>query len=129
MKTHVGGKRTAIYGFVVILLAVAAVVATPLLSRAAKPQMTLTIVNNSSREIRHVYFSPTDQDNWGADQLNSSTIAPGGGTATISNSACSGAGTKAIAEDQNGCFVYRVFECDGNAEWTITNDVAPDCGN
>jgi hypothetical protein len=134
MRKHVGAKGTAISGLVIAAIVLGAVAATPLLSRAAKrevvsaPQMTLTVVNNSSREIRHLYFSPPDQDNWGPDQLGS-TIAAGGGSATVNNVSCSGAGTKAIAEDQNGCFVYHVVECGDSASWTITNEAAPDCGN
>ena len=137
MRNHVEVKGTIIYSLVILVLVLGAIAATPLFSRAAMlearmvaapPEMTLTIVNNSNREIRHLYFSPTSQDNWGPDQLNSSTIVPGG-SFTVNNVSCSAAGTKAIAEDQNGCFVYRVLECGDTATWTITNDAAPDCGN
>ncbi len=137
MRSHVEVKRTTSYALGIVVLVLGAVAATPLLSRtarldtqvlAAPSEMTLTIVNNSNREIRHLYFSPTAQDNWGPDQLNSSIIVPGG-SFTVNNVSCSASGTKAIAEDQNGCFVYQVLECGGNASWTITNDAAPDCGN
>jgi len=88
----------------------------------------ITIVNNSGRAIRHVYLSPTNQDNWGPDQLNGS-IPPGGGSFTLANVSCAGNGVKVIAEDQNGCFLYRVVACNDNVTWTITNDAARDCGN
>ncbi len=137
MRSLVEVKGTIIYGLVILVLVLGAIAATPLFSRAAMlearvvaapSEMTLTIVNNSNREIRHLYFSPTAQDNWGPDQLNSSTIVPGG-SFTVNNVSCSASGTKAIAEDQNGCFVYQVLVCGDNASWTITNDTAPDCGN
>ena len=134
MRKQIRANRAAISGLVIAAFVLGAVAATPLLSRAARrevvpaPQMTLTVVNNSSREIRHLYFSPPDQDNWGPDQLGSA-IASGGGSVTLNNVSCGGAGTKAIAEDQNGCFVYRVLECGSSASWTISNDTAPDCGN
>ena len=100
----------------------------PLLSNAHAAATRITIANNSSRAIRHVYVSAANQDNWGPDQLNGS-IPPGGGTFTLDNVSCSGSGVKIIAEDQNGCFLYQVVACNDNVTWTITNDAVPDCGN
>lgn len=97
-----------------------------LLSSAHAPTTTITIVNNSSREIRHLYLSPPDQNNWGPDQLGSSVIAAGGGSVTI-NATCNGASIKVIAEDHEGCFLHQIVTCSGNATWTITNAAAPDC--
>ncbi len=91
-----------------------------------RPAAGITVVNNSTREIRHLYLSPTDQDAWGADQLNDSVIHTGE-SATISAS-CNG-GIKVIAEDADGCFMSTVVSCDDNATWTITNDTPADCGN
>jgi len=90
---------------------------------------SITIVNNSGREIRHVYLSPPDQNNWGSDQLVNSVIAPNGGSFTISNASCGGSGVKVIAEDHDGCFSYQVVSCSEGATWTITNDTTRDCGN
>ena len=104
-------------------------VCSPLLSRAHVATSAITIVNNSSREIRHVYLSAPDQNNWGADQLANSVIAPNGGSFTISNVSCGGASIKVIAEDQDGCFSYEVVSCSDNASWTITNSTTRDCGD
>jgi hypothetical protein len=79
-------------------------VCAPLLSTAHEPTTAITIVNNSSREIRHVYLSAPDSNNWGSDQLVNSSIPPNGGSFTISNVSCSGANIKVIAEDRDGCF-------------------------
>jgi hypothetical protein len=100
----------------------------PLLSNAHAAATSVTIANNSSRAIRHVYVSAANQDNWGPDQLNGS-IPPGGGSFTLDNVSCSGSGVKIIAEDQNGCFLYQVVACNDKVTWTITNDAVPDCGN
>lgn len=100
----------------------------PLLSRAHAPATAITIVNNSSHEIRHVYLSPPDQNNWGSDQLGSSVIAANGGSVTI-NASCDGASIKVIAEDNEGCFIYKVVTCSESVTWTITSDAARDCGN
>jgi hypothetical protein len=114
-----------------LLLAVFAgiMVCAPLLSAAHAPTAAITIVNNSSREIRHVYLSAPDSNNWGSDQLANSVIAPNGGSATISNVSCGGAGIKVIAEDQDGCFSYQIVSCSDNANWTITSSTARDCGD
>jgi hypothetical protein len=112
-----------------ILIIVCGVLASlPLLSHAHASATAITIVNNSSREIRHVYLSPADQDSWGPDQLGSSVIAAGGGSVTI-NANCNGANIKVIAEDHDGCFLTQVVVCSDNVTWTITSDAVPDCGN
>jgi len=100
----------------------------PLLSKAYAPTTAITIVNNSNREVRHVFLSAPDSNNWGPDQLGSSVISANGGSVTI-NASCNGPSIKVIAEDQEGCFVYQVVSCSENAAWTITNDAARDCGN
>jgi len=101
----------------------------PLLSRAYAPTTAITIVNNSNREIRHVFLSAPDQNNWGSDQLGSSGIAPNGGSVTLGSVSGDGSSIKVIAEDHDGCFSYQVVSCSENASWTITNDTARDCGN
>jgi hypothetical protein len=47
----------------------------------------------------------------------------------LSNVSCDAANIKAIAEDQNGCFLYQTVACGADSKWTITNDATPDCGN
>jgi hypothetical protein len=113
---------------VLLAVFVGVMVCGPLLSKAHAPATAITIVNNSSREIRHVFLSPPDQNNWGPDQLGSSAIAPNGGSATISAS-CGGPSIKVIAEDHEGCFSYQVVTCSDSVTWTITNSTSRDCGN
>jgi hypothetical protein len=101
----------------------------PLLSNAAHvPSTAINIVNNSNREIRHVFLSAPDQNNWGPDQLGGSVISANGGSVTV-NASCDGPSIKVIAEDHEGCFFYQVVSCSSNATWTITNSATPDCGN
>ncbi len=92
------------------------------------PASNITIANSSSLEIRHVYLSPTDSENWGADQLNNSVISPGG-SFTLANGSCAQTDIKVIAEDQNGCFFSGVVSCAADSTWTISNSATPDCGN
>jgi hypothetical protein len=112
-----------------LLLAIAVLASAPLLMGATSTvTTTVTVVNNSSREIRHIYFSPSNQDDWGPDQLNSSVIGQGS-SHTLNNVPCEGADIKIIAEDQDGCFITRTVTCSENTNWTITNETARDCGN
>ena len=101
----------------------------PLSKANAPATAAITIVNNSSREIRHVYLSAPDQNNWGSDQLGNSVIAANGGSFTVGNVSCSGPSIKVIAEDHDGCFFYQVVSCSENATWTISASDSPDCGN
>jgi len=114
---------------VALAICVGIMVYAPLLSNARVASTSIAITNNSGREIRHLYLSAPDQNNWGSDQLVGSVISPNGGSFTISNVNCGGATIKVIAEDSEGCFSYQVVSCSESASWTITNDTARDCGN
>ena len=123
-------KSSSLFTSLAVLgIFVGMMVCGPLLSRANVSSTAITIVNNSSREIRHVYLSPPDSNSWGSDQLGSSAIAPNGGSVTISNVSCGGASVKVIAEDQDGCFIYKVVTCAENVTWTIAANDSRDCGN
>ncbi|HKR02765.1 MAG TPA: hypothetical protein VJT09_18950 [Pyrinomonadaceae bacterium] len=111
--------------FCAVLCALAAL---PLLSSARPATTSVNIVNNSNREIRHVYLSRVDVDDWSGDKLNGTAIAPGQ-SATVSNFSCDSQQIKVIGEDQDGCFVSTVVACGSNASWTITNETVADCGH
>jgi hypothetical protein len=99
---------------------------TPL-SGASAPPLTITIVNNSGGEIRSLYLSPADNDNWGSDQLNDSSIAAGA-TRTL-NVSWDQSTVKLVAEDQDGCFLSTTVQASGNPVWTIASDATRNCGN
>jgi len=104
--------------------------ALPSIFRPQKAQTStsVSIVNNSSRFIRHVYLSHVYVDDWSSNQLGDSVISAGQ-SFTLSDIACDQQQAKVIAEDQDGCFLSTVVACGGNVEWTITNETARDCGN
>jgi hypothetical protein len=129
MRITLRKSRPVITSLVLLGVFVGVMVCGPLLSRAYVPATAITIVNNSSREIRHVFLSAPDQNNWGPDQLGNSVIAANGGSITLSNVSCGGPSIKVIAEDHEGCFFYQVVTCSENATWTITSSATPDCGN
>ena len=125
MKGFVVSRR--IKQLALFALVIGVVGALPLLSAAYAPSTTVTIVNNTSTEIRHVYLSATTDNNWGPDQLNSTSIAIGGSRAL--GLSCGSADIKVIAEDEDGCFYYEVVSCSENSTWTINNSSVRDCGN
>ena len=111
----------------VFSIAFCALMALAAMSTArARVASSVNIVNNSTREIRHVYLSHVDLDDWSADQLTQ-TVAPGQ-SFTLSNFTCDQQQIKVIGEDQDGCFLSKVVACGESATWTITNDTAADCG-
>jgi len=117
------GTRTLFLFTCIALLAVAA-----LASARTSTTTAVTIVNDSSREIRNVYLSHVNADDWSGNQLaNGATIAPGQ-SVSLSNVTCDQQQVKVIGEDQEGCFLSTVVACDGNNTWTITNSTAADCG-
>lgn len=127
MRIRVRKSNPLSTSLVILGVFIGVMVCAPFLSRAHAPAATITIVNNSSREIRHVYLSPADQNSWGPDQLGSSVIAAGGGSVTL-NVACDASSIKVITEDHQGCFLYQIVACSQATTWTISNDATPDCG-
>ena len=102
--------------------------ALAVLSSARTPTTTsVNIVNNSNREVRNVYLSHVNADDWGGNQLSNGQVIAPGQSYNLSNVACDQQQVKVIAEDQDGCFLSTVANCGGSATWTITNDTARDC--
>ena len=97
------------------------------LSNARTATTSVNIVNNSNKEIRNVYLSHVNLDDWGSNQLGDAIISPGQSFA-LNNVACDQQQVKVVAEDQDGCFLSTVISCGDSASWTITNDSARDCG-
>jgi len=122
MKNSLGKRNLARLGLVC-----AALLALAVLSVARTPTTSVNIVNNSTREIRNVYLSHVDADDWSADLLGNATIGEGQSYA-LDNLACDGQQIKVIAEDSDGCFVSEVVNCGQSGSWTITDDTARDCG-
>jgi hypothetical protein len=100
------------------------------LSSARTPIATsVNIVNNSSREIRSVYLSHVNVDDWTGNQLSSGAIIAPGQSYNLSNIACDQQQVRVIGEDQDGCFLSTIVNCGDNATWTVTNATARDCGD
>jgi hypothetical protein len=116
--------NSKIYFSVLMLVALLGTL-TPLSATTPAP-LTIKVVNNSSWEIRRFYLSPVDNDNWGPDQLNESSISSGA-TRNL-NVSWDQSTVKLVAEDQDGCFMYTTIEATGSQVWTITSDTTRNCG-
>ena len=125
MRSSDGSRKPR--SLIIICVALITFGSLPLLSRARTVSTSVNIVNNSSREIRNVYLSHVNSDDWGGNQLGNATIAAGQ-SSTLNNLACDQQQVKVIAEDQDGCFLSTVVNCGDSATWTITTDTARDCG-
>jgi hypothetical protein len=123
-----GGSRNP-RSFVIVCIALIAFASLPFLSlgKSALVATSVNIVNNSGRDIRNVYSSHVDADDWSNDLLGEATIAAGQ-SRQVTDLPCDGDGVKVIAEDQDGCFLSVVVGCGQSASWTITNETARDCG-
>jgi hypothetical protein len=110
----------------IVILTVAVLGLAALSSARMAATTSVNIVNNSSHEIRNVYLSHVNADDWSGNQLGNSAIAAGQSVSL--NVTCDQQQVKVIGEDEEGCFISTVVSCGANATWTITNDVARDCG-
>jgi hypothetical protein len=99
----------------------------PSRSIARTQPSSIVVSNTSSREIRFIYLSPPDRDDWGPDQLNGSVIHANE-SFTLNSVSCSGSEIKVIVEDQNGCFSSATVSCNAGANWTLTDSTPADCG-
>jgi len=115
-------------GLIIICVAFLAVVAVPLLSSARTQTTSVNIVNNSSKEIRNVYLSHVNSNDWSGNQLSDGTTIAPGQSYNLGNLACDQQQVKVIGEDRDGCFLSTLVSCGDSATWTITNDTARDCG-
>jgi hypothetical protein len=113
-------------GVCVVLIVFAAV--TSLSATRKVVTTSVNVVNNSSREIRAIYLSPVNSDDWSGNQLSSGTTITAGHSSNLSDLACSDQQVKVIAEDEDGCFLSTVVTCGSGSTWTVTNDTARDCG-
>jgi len=125
MKYSPGLRIAAIF---IMCVAAYAFTSTPGRSLARTATISVNIVNNSSRDIRNVYWSHVDSDDWSGDLLGDQTITAGQ-SLNVGNISCDGQSVKVIAEDQDGCFSSTAITCGGDASWTITNGTTRDCGD
>jgi hypothetical protein len=100
------------------LLALAAVM-TP----AAAAQ--LTVANDSSSVIHHLFVSPAAERNWGADQLGKETI-DSKGRFTVRNIPAGKYDIRIVDEDDDAC-VLKAIDLQMDQTWTLTDQILKTC--
>lgn len=88
-------------------------------AEAAK-RASVKIVNKSQWAIHHLYLSPTDETEWGPDQLRDATV-DSGEAFTLTDIACSDYDVKLVDEDGDECVIEDVDLCGGKEVWQVTS--------
>jgi hypothetical protein len=104
---------------------IAAVVMAFALPAFAK-KSTVKIINHSKWAIHHVFLSPSEDENWGPDQLEDSILAKGD-SITITSIPCDTYDVKVVDEDGDECIIEEVDLCGDNLYWNITDKDLLEC--
>jgi hypothetical protein len=108
-----------------LLALVAAVVASGSAS-ADSSDSKIVIKNKSHWAIHEMYFSPTDEREWGEDQLGKHTINTGD-TFTLSGIPCRAYDVRLVDEDGDECVVEDVGICASSNTWVINDEDLVGC--
>ncbi|HVT03146.1 MAG TPA: hypothetical protein VHL58_07175 [Thermoanaerobaculia bacterium] len=95
-------------------------------SFAGKSKATIEIQNLSKYDIHHLYLSPSDQTEWGPDQLGKDVMEPKG-SITLTDIDCDKYDIKVVDEDGDECVIEDEVLCKGDKVWEITNEELLSC--
>jgi hypothetical protein len=96
------------------------------LTAFAGEKSKVVIENRSDWVIEELYMSPTDEDEWGPDQLEEDILEPGD-SFTLVKVPCDYWDLLIIDEDGDECVLEEVDLCGDKATWSITNDELLNC--
>lgn len=109
------------------LLAFLAVCAISQTAYATPDNFSLTIKNNSSWDIYHIYVSSSNDPDWGSDLLGRRVLG-NGSQHTITNVSFGQWDLKFVDEDGDVCILNKI-QVTRNLSWTLTNRWLLDCEN
>ena len=87
----------------------------------AAPKANVRVTNKSDYTIHHLFLSPVEEEQWGADQLRDNVIETDG-SFTITGIPCDEYDVKVVDEDGDECIIEEVDLCNQNAYWKITDE-------
>jgi len=93
---------------------------------AEKTESKIVVVNKSAWAIHELYFSPTNQTEWGEDQLGKKTIKTGE-QFTLTGVPCGKWDVKVVDEDGDECVVEDVALCGVTDNWVIDDKSLLSC--
>ena len=85
----------------------------------AQDRSSVKVINQSKWDIHHMFVSPSEQEDWGVDQLEDNIIEAGGGTFMLNRIPCDVYDIKVVDEDGDECILEAVDICE-NSFWKIT---------
>ena len=101
-----------------LLLAFAGVVAVSGPVAADSSDSKIVIKNTSAWAIHQLFLSPTEEREWGADQLGNHTVNTGD-SFTLTGVPCRAYDVRLVDEDGDECIVEDVGICASNNTWVI----------
>jgi hypothetical protein len=107
------------------LVAVAGLFAHP---ASAAGDSKVVLKNLSHWAIHELYFSPTEEREWGEDQLGKHTINTGE-TFTLTGVPCDSYDVRVVDEDGDECVVEDVALCADKEKWVINDQDLLACQN
>jgi hypothetical protein len=107
---------------VLLSLGLAAALSIP----AAAESANVTVHNNSSFALHHMFLSPVGEDQWGADQLRDKVVAPGE-SYLLTEIPCADYDLKLVDEDGDECVLEVPAICGGNEDWNVADEGLLEC--
>ncbi len=95
---------------------------------AADASQRISVVNESVWEIKAVYISKADKDEWQENLLNDEILSAGGG-AVIAKAICGVYDIKVVDSDNHTCIIKKADLCGNNKIVTITDQSIANCLN
>ena len=87
---------------------------------------SVKIINQSKWEIHHIYLSPSDDREWGPDQLDDEILAKGD-SLTLTGISCDLYDIQVVDEDGDECIIEEVDLCGDDSYWKITDKALLAC--
>ncbi|GMV28000.1 MAG: hypothetical protein AMXMBFR59_01250 [Rhodanobacteraceae bacterium] len=109
-----------------LLLALGAVVAVSGTAAAESSDSKIVIKNKSAWAIHELYLSPTEEREWGEDQLGKHTVNTGD-TFTLTGVPCRAYDVRLVDEDGDECIVEDVGICASSDTWVIDDEDLVGC--
>lgn len=105
-----------------LVIALATAFSTPAQAENSK----ITVHNNSSFAIHHLFLSHVGEDKWGPDQLGKHVIAPGG-EYELQDVPCADYDLKLVDEDGDECEVQVPEVCGADEDWNVEDEGLLEC--
>ena len=105
-----------------LALTVVCALATPASAEKAK----VKIINQSNWDIHEIYFSPSDEREWGPDQLGDEILEKGD-SLTLTRIDCDLWDIRVVDEDGDECVIEEIDLCRDESYWKITDNDLLSC--